>query len=364
MHTNLASYFNLQQPYLPEDIADPGAFANLLKLSEALPPMASTVLEMRLNRPITDIDLSLCLDLDTPAYNFFLNGRHPSHHQHPLWLRLRALMAACASPGSLLRQSISKFWLEFDVSGPCDTLPIPGYYIDISNVDTKQLWQTAQKRPDYILQLAQQVHALTLDAEMPEAQSAYLKHCLTCLPENTVVAYLGNMIARGSCGTRFAVRGLQPAQAAKFLEQVNWRGDVDALLAGIDSIPEVAERVVFNFEADSELSDRIDIEFLVTPPNAATGWPLLLNRFVEKGYCSEEKFMALMQWPGYLTRSGQANWPMVMQQGSLFTSQRLQPYFHRAINHLKLIYRPAQPFEAKVYLSCQQMWLDVTPASR
>jgi hypothetical protein len=360
---NLSSYLKLQQPFLSKAVVEPAAYSNLLSIAEFLPPVADTILEFRLNRAVPDIDLSLCLKPSTPSYNAFIREKGSPFLCDPVWRRLINLMVSCTQPATLLQRSVDLFWLEFDAAGGAQEIPLPGYYIDVSGVDLKQRWASPLERADHFLRLAQEIHHLTLDLAMPDEQAEFLRHCLVRLPMETVVAYLGNMIPRGSSGIRFAVRGLQPATLRKYLQEVEWKGDVSALLGGLEGISSVAERVVFNFEVHAEMAARVDIESLMTPPNAVLGWPTLLDRFADRGYCSREKRDALLAWPGYLVYSGQSEWPDGLRQGMWF-SGAMQPFFHRSINHLKLIYRPEQPFEAKVYLACQQLWMDVSTRNR
>ena len=366
MTANLAEFITLIEPHLPSLLAKPMVMDHVKAISKILPCTEGIVLECRLNRPDPSLDLSVCLVPASASYNYFTASPDkpyslpPLVYHHPLWSQLRALFNACAGENTFLKEAVSNLWLEFDINGTQTAVPIPGFFIDIHDVDLVQRSQSMPERAATKLKLAEESFRIALGREMPTMYRQNLQRCLELLPPNTVVAYFGNMLSRQSDVIRFAVRGLSPSQLRVYLQAVDWQGDAKQLLQYVDGVANIADQIVFNFEVGHTFSSRVDIECLIKPYRSAY-WSELLTFFVETDYCTEEKRQALLAWPGYSHKNNcQSVWPASFNTADSFFAGAYQPVFQRTINHLKLIYRPQQPIETKAYLCLQQQWLDLT----
>ena len=53
----------------------------------------------------------------------------PSLLEHPIWTRVRAFSLAWATDTSPIQECVKNLWLEFDVEGRSETLPVPSVFI-------------------------------------------------------------------------------------------------------------------------------------------------------------------------------------------------------------------------------------------
>jgi hypothetical protein len=72
---------------------------------------------------------------------------------------------------------------------------------------------------------------------------------------------------------------------------------------------------------------------------------------------------ALLAYPGYVDEATRdVPWPAAVRRASQLLGGRSLSSFARSLRHVKLVYRPGEPLEAKAYLAGKHLWH--TPASR
>jgi hypothetical protein len=79
---------------------------------------------------------------------------------------------------------------------------------------------------------------------------------------------------------------------------------------------------------------------------------------VKHELCTLEKANALLNWPGYLEeKCNQELWPSNFAKASAFVSPSLKSTIVRLLHHIKIVYQPNQPLQAKAYLWFSHRWL-------
>lgn len=177
------------------------------------------------------------------------------------------------------------------------------------------------------------------------AQGAWVERAFAALRPPGSFGYLFDLRARGTRALRLSFAGLTPAAMAAHLAELG-RPDLAAAIAGpVELVAAAApERFELSYDLDEEILPRVGIEASFPGwTGEGSPWPGLLARLVEAGLCSPEKRAAALGWSGYdSARRRPDAWPLeaVGENGFLV----------RWLSHVKLVCRPGQAPEAKLYL--------------
>ena len=92
-------------------------------------------------------------------------------------------------------------------------------------------------------------------------------------------------------------------------------------------------------------------------PRSEPRWVTFLDALVRDGLCTARKRDALLTFPGYIDENAQGvRWPSALRQASQLLGGRSLSTFVRTLHHVKLVYRPGEPLEAKAYLAADHHW--------
>jgi hypothetical protein len=98
-------------------------------------------------------------------------------------------------------------------------------------------------------------------------------------------------------------------------------------------------------------------------PRREPRWNTFLDSLVRSGLCTADKREALLAYPGYADEDADGvPWPTALRRASQLLGRRSLSTLVRSPHHIKIVYRPGEPLEAKAYLAGNHHWH--TPASR
>lgn len=348
-------------PRLPEALISPARLAAMHGLASAFPADISEFFgfECRLGDPRADADFLLCIKA-SEAGRAVMAGRVPGvevaacFEPAPVWARIRAFAAAWADPESPFHKPIQNMWLEFDIDSDDVPTGVPSVFIG-----SDALQGGVGKRSDWLIEQA--LPALR-GAPLTEALAASLVEVLRVLPASGHIFQVGLMLSRPEAADmlRICVRGLSVTEAGDFLAAVGvpeaQRPQLHAVLElayassasvdlDLDLCPTVGAKIGFEcaFGEDAETPQRITA---------------FLDRLVEMGACLPAKRAALLAWRGgFHERTDPDAWPADLRARARSAGKSVVSMFMRWLYHIKLVYVPERPVEAKAYLAVRQAWI-------
>jgi hypothetical protein len=348
MDNSLQDYLNVVKPHLPEVIVSRQTLASLEKLANLLPIGSMILLESRLADNQPRIDLSLGFG---PTRLFPSDALIASL----FWQKIQLFSEIWTTKGSIINQNIEDIWLEFDLDQETDILTIPCYFLTIKEAIFKN--QNPKIVVEKILKL---MSALNLQS-FTDTQIKLLEKCLNSLPTSAKIVQLGSMLTRNSKPLRVNIQGLSGSQITDYLATITDQA-IDENLLEIISIFEVfTDRIVLTFDLETDtIGTRIGLEcFLEKQVKKEPRWTQFLDHLVKIECCTLEKRNALLNWPGLIQKKDHQHlWPENLTRLEPWMNQDIKSVFFRTINHLKLVYQPNIPLEAKAYLGFGHRWFD------
>jgi len=278
------------------------------------------------------------------------NGDLPRQFlQQPEWRHVNDFAAEWANLNSILYKRIKCVWLEFDISTSMPEIPIPCVFFGpakppegISPDDTSQYgWLTKNALP------------LLKGRSLSKMVERKLLNCIRHIPKNASLFQVGIVLSRSKNGVRLYINRLYPQQIISYLKTIGWSDETGEFESLIEEISDKADRFVLSFDVCKDsIGPRIGIECSFTSNlyQQETRWNTLLNYLVEKGLCLPEKRDALLSYPGMENEenfSGGIMKPLISVSTNIdnFASSTIVRY----INHIKIVYKPGHPLEAKAY---------------
>jgi hypothetical protein len=297
-------WLSVLQPHLCEPLFHPVGTGRLRRLARRLPGNLLAAVEIRLAEAAGPIDLSL-------------RAREPAEGGQ-LAPHLQSWPA-----------SIHSLWLEFDLDREPEGMPRPVVCAKLFS-DAQLRWLTESLFPS--------LHGKPLTS----SQQRLVERCHGAIPAPAYLLYAFSLLPRGRDALRMEIFGLDPAGIVSYLERVapeavSWVEREAALFEGV-------ERIHLSLDLGEEILPRIGIEgSFARLPQREPHWSELFERLVSRGLCDPGKRDAALAWVGSESfRTAPATWPAeaVGTGGFCF----------RKPSHVKVVCRPGQEPEAKVYL--------------
>lgn len=332
--------------HLSEDLIAPDAAASLGQFACLLPPVPLTIFESRVGNPRAAVDYLVCVE-PTWILNPKVTGLISADER---WSDICYFGKKWAdSPTSdPFRRAVDSVWLEFDTSQSLQQV-MPGIFFasleaqifQSSYADHCQAIQTAFAHLPYL-------------ADNREIQRQ-LQRCLDCLPAEARIYALGDLNGRSVKQLRVAIAQAPTHKLPRFLSDIGWPGDYQVVDSLIRQVAPDVSAVSIDLDIGDGVLPQIGLEF--TNPNRfqRQWWQEMLDRLVEAGFCLPARRNALLEWQGYTNETANPDiWPNDLVQ----TSHLVPPIYClivRFINHLKVVYKPGQPIEAKAYFAAKQV---------
>jgi squalene-hopene cyclase-like protein len=264
----------------------------------------------------------------------------------PAWRGIEALLSAWCDERSPLHGTLKDLWLEFD-RPPSSALSV-----------------FAGLRPE-----ADPVHAeaaldLLAGREAWAAWRTEVRRCFDATPPGrSRIGHLGLMLGRAAPFMRVNVGGLTADDVVPYLDRVGWPGDRDAAAALFARFHPLVDGVTLCLDVGEAIGPRLGLEcHLSGQPPAEPRWDALLEHLVAQGWCTPAKRAALLEWPGFTLPGEIADpWPAHLVHESLRRPADHLTGLERRLNHVKVIYSPAEGVEAKGYFGLLHAWKRPAP---
>lgn len=365
-YSSLADYLRLVRPDVSTDLISPENWLNINALAQVLPSSITSFFgfECRLGVKEAHADFLICADAAQAGRKVLASDNDsltlPGFlMEHEVWSQIHNFGTHWNTDTSPLYQQVRNVWLEFDINGHPGNIPIPSCFFGPEPIyshppDTGErvLFHSHQ----WVTQTALK---LLLDRNLPSKVERQLLNCFDLLPGSAYVFQIGVMLARKCDFVRICIRNISPEQILDYLAKINWQGSVSDLKSILTKLSSFVERIDLDIDVGEVIFPKIGLEcYLDKQPKYEPRWQLFLAYLVETGLCIPEKRDALLAYPGYIReKSNQESWPSGLLKLSQFLGSEYERVFFRGLHHIKVVYQPEIPLEAKAYLSANHSLL-------
>jgi hypothetical protein len=152
------------------------------------------------------------------------------------------------------------------------------------------------------------------------------------------------------------VRGISRTQIIEYLRALDYDTSSGQLHELLDLPGPLVERIDLDMDVADRVLPKIGLE--VYPAADADAIHQFLNHLVSCGLSTPAKAEALESWRGMAhERLTPEIWPRDLLALSSFLGGRVHSVFARWLHHVKIVYQPGFPLQAKAYLAVQHLWL-------
>ncbi len=355
--STLAESLDLVLPAVSADLASPGHVARIRAVGAALPASLASgvVLECHLGGPAARTDLEVRVRASEVGRQVLADlSASPaagSPFDQPSWIGIGSLAAAWADPASELHRRIDNVWLEFDIDPDADRLPAPSVFFAPYN------GIQAGNEHDWVGDGALR---LITGGPIAPATEQTLDTALDALPAGANVFQLGVMLARRSAAVRCCIAKLPADATPGYLSAVGWPGRIGDLEALIARLSPYVDEVALDLDVADGIAGRVGLECYLSDfrqPGQDPRWAAFLTELVRLGLCRPERRDAVLGFPGSVARGDRtAVWPEHLGAAAALLGGRARSAFARVLHHVKIVFEPGRPLEAKAYLAALHHW--------
>ncbi len=176
------------------------------------------------------------------------------------------------------------------------------------------------------------------------------RNFLQCLELAMPALYfqVGTMLSRKMDVLRLCIFNITGDEISNFLSRIGVQGSLGEIESAIADFAGLVDSLCLHLDIGEVIYPRIGLELLYDnlhpwkrQPNKEIRWFQLFDKLVERGLCTPEKREALLAWPGYI--------PISQSSGGQELNSTPNGLLLRGLQHIKLVFCPNQPPEAKAY---------------
>jgi hypothetical protein len=337
-------------PCLPPALVSGEALSDLRSTARGLPYAVAHGfgLECRLGEETARADLALLIQPGDGRE--ILAGRHAvvpppgRFFEHAVWRRVRDFCGDWAEPDSAVHRHVEGLWLEFDVDGPPEAVPVPSVFLALRDRGT-ELSPGELSRVHH--ELARGALASLWGRPLPEGVAATLAECFRAVPAGADLFSMAVMLSRPWDVVRLGVKNVSAEGLLSYLSRVGWPGPRPLLERWLRELEPLVDRFFLDLDVGAEVLPTFGLECILRrPPTEEPRWRALLERLEREGLCRPDKRRGLLAWPG----------PFYAEEtvdGDVWTSG-----FDLFLSHVKLGVGMSGRLEAKAYLGAWQSYSD------
>jgi hypothetical protein len=277
---------------------------------------------------------------------------------NPVWQRVQAFGACWADPASPLYGALDNVWLEFDVDGPADDVPLPSVFFGLpaNGLEGDDFERALEGTRETTVNALRLLSGTELSPRVLET----LTGCFRDLSPPGHIFQVGLMMSRGAGAVRLCIQMSSLERAVEYLAEVGWPGSLTDLRGVLGPVARIVDRVSLDIDADETVHPKVGLECYFDDnrqPRTEPRWRALLDYLVAHGLCTPEKREALLTYPGYSDEERTTvPWPGGPQRASRLLGGRALSTFVRSLHHVKISHRPGEKPVAKAYLAANHHW--------
>jgi hypothetical protein len=239
---------------------------------------------------------------------------------------------------SLIRKGVDCLWVELDISKSESSTPA---IVFVEGFADKSLFD---------LRYFQKVLSVLYGMEVPLEITRTFRRCFEALPETARVFALGNQAGRETKNLRVAIASLPVKSLTGFLKAAGWSKSLNNIKKIKCDYLDEDGVITIDLDLGASVGCNIGLELKAERLSKFKTWNNLLQSFVDRQMCLEEKMHALLDWHGKVrTAENELNWPKNLIQLKHVTGGRMNCYFEQYISHIKVSLKPNRSLEVKGY---------------
>ncbi|BAZ48786.1 hypothetical protein NIES4103_13960 [Nostoc sp. NIES-4103] len=338
----LDSYFEILEPDIQPTLISAEYVSAIRRVAGLFPCFVPNVFgfESRLNSSSGRTDFAINMTAkgsELLAWELFERSQPEVFRQDSRWQRVSHFFQEWGETNESPFADANSVWLEFDMDRLSAAELVPSvilfaYWLD--NMESKMVVH----RP--LSWLTKTILPMLRGGPLPDYLERNFLHCLE-LTTPALYFQVGTMLSRKIDVLRLCVFNITGDEITNFLSRIGLEECLGEIEQAIADFAGLVDSLCLHLDIGEVVYPRIGLELLYDnlhpwkrQPNKETRWLQLFDQLVERGLCTPEKRKALLAWPGYVPISQSS-----MSDGLLL----------RGLQHIKLVFSPNQPLEAKAY---------------
>lgn len=264
------------------------------------------------------------------------------------WQQLGDFVNSWTDPKSILYDSITGIWFEFDTASESSNAPAPSIFFQpksnyaiTGDIHSQNVWITKIALPPL------------LGRELSSNVEEKVLECINKLPLDASIFQIGTMLSRKDDEIRIVIKRIRAEEIIPYLESIGWTDDEEAKLSNLlEEIKDIVSRIVLHISVGEDVNPKVGIECSFYPDNfhKEAGWKKLLDYLSEKGLCNKEKYSALLEFSGIEPQDHDDYFdPNKCTPAVMISDEEYSSALIRYISHIKLVYEPNKTIQAKAY---------------
>jgi hypothetical protein len=363
MKTSLKDFFPIITPFISEKIINQNSLNEINDISEFLPGIPvidSAGFECRLSEEQQNTDILVAFTKKS-RHDFFssFNSLPELATNSIPWKRVDTLIKKWIDKDSIVYENLNNIWLEFDIGEKNSNYPEPSLFFAPSPLITGS-YKAFSDFAMYEWMLEEVLNPLLGGGISAETRDK-ISQCFDLLPVAGEVFQVGVMLPRAAeyKAVRLCIKGIDVFSIVPYLESIGWVDPTDGLKGTLQELSDFVDSFAFNISIENVVHPKIGLEcYIHQEPKFMSKWSALLEFMCRKNICAQDKISSILEWPGYVEEKSCPDlWPSNFSRGSKFVYPELRSAVARAINHVKIVYQPMIPLQAKVYLWFGHRWI-------
>jgi hypothetical protein len=264
------------------------------------------------------------------------------------WKQLGDFAESWTDTKSILYDSIIGLWFEFDTASTIIDAPTPSIFIQPRS--KFMMTGDATSQHTYLTKIAL---PLLLGRPLVNKVEEKVLECIKMLPLESSLFQIGTMLSRKDDEIRIVIKRIRAEEIIPYLKSIGWSDDQNNSLSNLlEEIKEIVSRIVLHISVGEDVNPKVGIECSFYPDNyhREEGWKSLLNYLLEKGLCNKEKYSSLLKFSGIEPQDYDEYFdPNKCTPAVMISEEEYSSALIRYISHIKLVYEPNNPIEAKAY---------------
>ena len=347
-----SDYLRLTESYMPKELISSQCFGEIKSLAGNFSGNLTSFFgfESRLNESDEKSDYLFAISAKKgereALVDLIESDKFSMFRSRPEWQQIAKFANVWANPYSILHKEVLGLWFEFDSYDFLSLIPTPNIFLQTTplKIDTlediqKCTWVTREAFP------------LLTGQHLSKKMEKRILRCIQKLPKGASCIHFGVMLSRPTEGVRLVLNRIRPNQIIPYLKSIGWSEDSEELSSLLKELDKYVTRIVLHINVGNVIDPKIGLECSFYPDkyHLESGWSNFFEYLTKKGLCIPEKKSALLRYSGV---EEDTNENFNMNSYMIATKIPKDTFSHalvRYISHVKIIFSPYHPLEAKAY---------------
>ncbi len=281
-----------------------------------------------------------------------------------VWDKIHNFSAHWANIKSPLYENVKNIWLEFDVDQQFLGVPEPSLFFGTQNIIDQKENLSSSNQNSIIAEskwVADEALSLLFNSFLKEEVKQHLLTCFESLPSDGEVFQIGVMLPRKSesKAIRLCAEDIANEQILDYLNNIGWSDSSNQLSSLLSNLSSVVDEIKLNFAIEDKIFPKIGLEcYLYKQPINSPKWKLFQDYLIKNKLCTLDQANAILNWSGFLKEKHTKQLKQDnFVKASAFDSSKFKSVIARRLHHIKIVYQPNKPLQAKAYLWFGHRWL-------